>query len=340
MASRATAPIEGRASPRKPSVRICERSSSASLEVAWRSTESARSEASMPAPSSVTRITPRPPVVARMSMREAPASIAFSISSLTTLAGRSTTSPAAMRLTRLGGSSRIAIWCLGAGEIPAGQHFTRFYRRLVERVDAEEVGGKDRLQHEMHHESAERPLVQDFEVEGAHRAPGRNQSLGDGALLRRDQVARRVAREIVGACELGQVWRDAWALSRAILADDGDEVLRRAVEIELELAVLVDGPERGDRRRPLASLAEALAPELHIPGGEAGQAVAIGQHDVRPHAALLGKTDGDCCPDRRRERARGLCVKQRIDNALSPFPERDHVEPAGERWKQPDIGES
>ena len=143
-------------------------------------------------------------------MREAPASIAFSISSLTTLAGRSTTSPAAMRLTRLGGSSRIAILLrLGAGEIPAGQHFTRFYRRLVERVDAEQMRGEDRLQHEMHHQRAERALVQRVEVDGAYRSPGRDQGLGDGALLRRDEVAGRVTSEIVGASELGEVGRDA-----------------------------------------------------------------------------------------------------------------------------------
>src|SRR6184192_835736 len=39
MPSFATAPIEGSASPRKPSVRMRKRSSSSSLEVAWRSTE-------------------------------------------------------------------------------------------------------------------------------------------------------------------------------------------------------------------------------------------------------------------------------------------------------------
>ena len=43
MPSLATAPIEGSASPRNPSVRIRNRSSSSSLEVAWRSTASARS---------------------------------------------------------------------------------------------------------------------------------------------------------------------------------------------------------------------------------------------------------------------------------------------------------
>ena len=50
--SLATAPIEGSASPRKPSVTIAERSSSASFEVAWRSTARARSSAPMPEPSS------------------------------------------------------------------------------------------------------------------------------------------------------------------------------------------------------------------------------------------------------------------------------------------------
>ena len=75
-------------------------------------------------------------------------------------------------------------------------------------------------------------------------------------------------------------------------------MLRRAVEIELKLAVLVDRAERRDRRRPLAVLAEALAPELHVPGGEARQAVAIGEHHVGADAAFLGKADGDGGADR------------------------------------------
>src|SRR4029078_7890588 len=95
---RAAAPIDGRASPRKPSVRIDNRSSSFSFDVACRSIESARSERGMLSPSSLTRISRRPPPSVSTSMRPAPASSAFSTSSFTTLAGRSTTSPAAMRL--------------------------------------------------------------------------------------------------------------------------------------------------------------------------------------------------------------------------------------------------
>ena len=93
------APIEGSASPRKPSVAMLKRSSPASLEVACRSTASARSAAPMPSPSSVTRMSESPPAAVTTSISRAPASSAFSTSSLTTLPGRSITSPAAMRLT-------------------------------------------------------------------------------------------------------------------------------------------------------------------------------------------------------------------------------------------------
>ncbi len=57
--SRATEAMEGRASPRKPSVAMAKRSPSGSLEVAWRSTARSRSSALMPAPSSTTLISRR-----------------------------------------------------------------------------------------------------------------------------------------------------------------------------------------------------------------------------------------------------------------------------------------
>ena len=101
-------PIEGNASPRKPSVRISNRSSSRSFEVAWRSTASCRSSGGMPCPSSVTRMSEMPPPAVTTSISRAPASMAFSTSSLTTLAGRSITSPAAIRLMVSGDSWRMA----------------------------------------------------------------------------------------------------------------------------------------------------------------------------------------------------------------------------------------
>src|SRR5262249_31977771 len=136
--------------------------------------------------------------------------------------------------------------------------------------------GKDGLEHEMHHQSAERALIEPVEVEGTYRPACFGQRRGNGALLRRDEIAGGVADEIIGTGELGEIWRDARTPPLAVLADDGDEMLRSAVEIELELAVLIDWAKRSHRCRPLALLAETLAPELHIPGGEAREAVRVG----------------------------------------------------------------
>src|SRR5579859_6636844 len=91
--------IDGSASPRKPSVAIDSRSSLERIfEVACSSKASSASSRTMPQPSSVTRISLRPPASTSTRMRVAPASSAFSSSSLTTDAGRSTTSPAAIWL--------------------------------------------------------------------------------------------------------------------------------------------------------------------------------------------------------------------------------------------------
>src|SRR5437773_553402 len=93
----ATAAMLASASPRKPRVRIERKSSSArSLLVACRANASGTSTGCMPWPSSTTSLKPWPAASTRTSIRAAPASIAFSVSSLTTAAGRSTTSPAAM----------------------------------------------------------------------------------------------------------------------------------------------------------------------------------------------------------------------------------------------------
>ena len=151
MTSRATEPIEGSASPRKPSVPMAKRSPSGSLEVAWRSTASARSSGVMPAPSSTTRISSRPPAAMVTAMARAPASMAFSTSSLTAAAGRSITSPAAMRSTRTGSRRRTVMICprpsrrIGRGtgqpnrsaaplgKIALGEELGLLHRRLVER---------------------------------------------------------------------------------------------------------------------------------------------------------------------------------------------------------------
>src|SRR5579883_1256433 len=94
------------------------------FDVACRWIASIASARSMPQPSSLTRIDVRPPSATSMATTVAPASSAFSISSLTADAGRSTTSPAAIwSATSLG---RTAIPGTGetyspwAGASPAG----------------------------------------------------------------------------------------------------------------------------------------------------------------------------------------------------------------------------
>ncbi len=100
--------MEARASPRKPRVDMCSMSStSLILLVAWRSAAIMASSRGMPQPSSETLMRLRPPAVTTMSTRVAPASTAFSSNSLTTEAGRSTTSPAAILFATLADSRRI-----------------------------------------------------------------------------------------------------------------------------------------------------------------------------------------------------------------------------------------
>ncbi|SIT36112.1 conserved hypothetical protein [Paraburkholderia piptadeniae] len=101
--------IDASASPRNPSVATA--SSSASeriLLVAWRISASASSPSGMPQPSSVIEMRLTPPSSSRMRSVFAPASSAFSSTSLTTDAGRSTTSPAAIWLISWSGSGWIA----------------------------------------------------------------------------------------------------------------------------------------------------------------------------------------------------------------------------------------
>ena len=97
--SRDTELIAASASPRKPRVPIASRSSRPRiLLVAWRDRASGRSSWSMPLPSSRTRISLVPPCSTSTLIWRAPASSAFSSNSLSTEAGRSTTSPAAIWL--------------------------------------------------------------------------------------------------------------------------------------------------------------------------------------------------------------------------------------------------
>jgi hypothetical protein len=97
ISSSLTEQIAGSASPRKPKLSTPTSSSAVRIfDVAWRASASTASSRGMPVPSSLTRTSARPPSSIVTSTLVAPASSAFSTSSFTTDAGRSTTSPAAI----------------------------------------------------------------------------------------------------------------------------------------------------------------------------------------------------------------------------------------------------
>ena len=103
-----TEAMEGMASPRKPSVRIRKRSAwLLILLVACRRRAKATSSCAIPSPLSVIRIDFNPASSISTTIWLAPASIEFSTNSLTTLAGRSITSPAAIWLAKTSGNSII-----------------------------------------------------------------------------------------------------------------------------------------------------------------------------------------------------------------------------------------
>ncbi len=101
---RLTSAIEARASPRKPSVPTRNRSSASSDLAGGVAGHGQRQLVPAGCRSRCRRrgSAPSPPCSTETSIRVAPASTAFSSSSLTTLAGRSITSPAAILLTTLG----------------------------------------------------------------------------------------------------------------------------------------------------------------------------------------------------------------------------------------------
>src|SRR5438128_1298038 len=125
-----------------------------SLLVAWRCRLSCASSRPMPAPSSRTRTSLRPPSCRSTSMRRAPASSAFSTSSLTAAAGRSITSPAAIWLERVSGNTWMRTGARVSGIAGAVLKRTEMSRADRSFDDAAEVepfraaafGADDRLQ--------------------------------------------------------------------------------------------------------------------------------------------------------------------------------------------------
>src|SRR3954465_1403072 len=151
----------GSASPRNPSVRIAPRSSArAILLVACRSIASRASSGSIPSPSSSTRISFLPPSSTAMLMRRAPASSAFSTSSLTTEAGRSTTSPAAIWLARSEGN----LWMRGMEKFHSKESKSRMSFELDPPSLVKIPEHREDDTHHQRHQHPEHPRAAEAEV--------------------------------------------------------------------------------------------------------------------------------------------------------------------------------
>src|SRR6185312_16718779 len=121
------------------------------------------------------------------------------------------------------------------------QNLALLDRRLVEGVDAEQVGGDDRLQHEMHDKRAETALVQSLELEAARRPAVADEAGLSGALFGVEQVAHAAAGEVPQLAVVDEIGRHAPALAGDGERDQREHLVGGTGEIKLQLAVLVDG---------------------------------------------------------------------------------------------------
>src|SRR5262245_43463559 len=110
----------------------------------------------------------------------------------------------------------------------------------------------------MHHQRAKTCLVKPLEVEAAHRPSGPAQRFGDGRSLRGNEIARSFAAEISEPGHAREICGQTRALARRWRTYHRDQVLARAVHEKLQLTVLVDGTQTGERGGTLTILAEAL----------------------------------------------------------------------------------
>src|SRR5690554_2496427 len=109
----------------------------------------------------------------------------------------------------------------------------------------------------MHEQFAERALVELFDMDAPGRAAVPGERIGGGATLSRDEVADALAGEARLARALRQPLVHERPLPRDAGGHDGAELVVRPCEIELELAVLIDGADGGHRLGAVAVLADA-----------------------------------------------------------------------------------
>ena len=116
--------------------------------------------------------------------------------------------------------------------------------------------------------------------------PRARERAGRRAPLDVEQLAEPVPAEVRQLGDVGVQARDLDVVVPCLHRDEGDGLVGRPLHEQLHLAVLVGRAERGDRGGPDVRvvrppmLAEALRPELHEPGGDVAQRVAVRHQHV------------------------------------------------------------
>jgi hypothetical protein len=100
--------------------------------------------------------------------------------------------------------------------------------------------------------------------------------------------------------------------------DEGEQLVGRPVEEELQQAVLIDRACGGHRLGALAALAEAFGPQLGKPAREQPQPVAIRHHDHGVEAVVAGQRKNHRRAERRRRFGRRLGASRA--SSTSPAP--------------------
>src|SRR5690242_12117040 len=169
---------------------------------------------------------------------------------------------------------------LGAGEILLRKHLAFFHRRLIERIDAEQVRGNDRFQHEMHHQLAETFFTELVDMDRAHRAAVLCKSLSGCTAFRSHQIANGLAGKSRLTRKFRQLAVHVRSEAFAVDRDHSEQFVARSIDEQLQLTMLIDRSKSRQRCGALAFLPETFRPELYIPMRKALEAVTIGHQHV------------------------------------------------------------
>ena len=139
---------------------------------------------------------------------------------------------------------------------------------MIERVDAEHAASEDRLDHKVHHQCPDRFFVEPRDIKRTDRAARLSQRLRYALALRGNEIANGATGHLVESGSGCHRRINPIALASRVKPQHRHQMLAWAIHEQLQLTVLIERAETGNRRRALAFLAEAFSPQLDEPMGE------------------------------------------------------------------------